>query len=230
MKAVIDIDKLKTSPEFNLIRVLRHDEVIEFVLTQIRQLRWPMILFYLLVASLLTKTIAFSLNNIAYTVIPWQDYWKFLGIGLVCGMIMVIPFHELLHGLAYGLAGAKRVKYGADLKQMLFYASAPGFVAGRATFYFVAFCPFLVINALFLTGIIMGTPDCKWGSLVALTVHSSMCIGDFAMANFFSAFPEREVYTYDEEKTRISYFYIKKTAGSSREKETLSEMRSEETY
>jgi len=214
MHTGITADKLKDNPEFKLVRILSHDEVVEFVISQIKQLRWPMLSFYLLLTALLTKIIAFSLHNVVIRSVSWPDYWLFLVMGTVAGMIIVIPFHELVHGLAYRLAGAKKIKYGADIRQMLFYASAPGFVAGKTTFYFVAFSPFIIINAIFVTGILLGSPDWKWASLVALTVHSSMCIGDFAMVNFFARFPGKEVLTFDEDNTRKSYFYIKTPSNS----------------
>jgi hypothetical protein len=73
----------------------------------------------------------------------------------------------------------------------------------------VAFTPFIILNLVFLSGILWGSPAIQWGSLVAVFVHSTMCIGDFAMVNFFAAFPRDEVYTCDDEKTRESFFYLK---------------------
>jgi hypothetical protein len=201
-------EQLRDRANYTLIKVLRHDEIIEFVLAQLGKLRWPMLIFYGLTLFMLIRIMAITLTNILYNHIPWGLYWQFLLTGVISGMLLVIPFHELLHGLAYRLAGAKKVKYGADLKQMLFYASAPGFVTGRSAFYFVAFCPFIILNLLFLSGILWGTEGIRWGALVALFVHTTMCIGDFAMANFFAAYPEQKVYTYDEDKTGVSYFYL----------------------
>jgi hypothetical protein len=209
MAGILKPEYLKDPSEFSLVKVLRHNEIIEFVVDQIRQLRWPMIFFYGTVLSLLIMIIAFTIGNYAWNYIAWGTYWKFLALGMASGMLLVIPFHELLHGLAYRLAGAEKIKYGADLKQLLFYASAPGFVAGRKAFYMVAFTPFLILNLLFISGIAWGPVSIQWGSLVALFVHSTMCIGDFAMVNFFAAFPTEKIYTYDEAGTGISYFYKK---------------------
>lgn len=203
-------EQLKDPDRYRLIRVLRHDDIIHFVMEQIRQLRWPMILFYTLAIAFLAMVILFSLGNFAYNYISWGLFWKYLVLGIITGMLVVIPFHELLHGLAYYLAGAEKVKYGADLKQLLFYASAPGFVTGRKAFYLVAFTPFVVLNLVFAAGIIWGPPGISWGSLVAIFVHTTMCIGDFAMVNYFAAFPDDKVFTYDEDKTKKSFFYLKK--------------------
>ena len=202
-------EQLKDPARYRLIRILRHDEVIHFVMEQVRKLRWPMLLFYMVTTILIIMILLFSFGNIAYNYISWGSFWQYLALGIITGMLVVIPFHELLHGLAYRLAGAEKVKYGADMKQLLFYASAPGFVTAREAFYLVAFSPFVLLNLVFTSGIIWGPPGISWGSLVALFVHTTMCIGDFAMVNFFAAYPEDKVFTYDEDKTGKSFFYLK---------------------
>lgn len=204
-----DIDQLSDPAKYRLIKTLNHSEVVQFVVQQLNHLRWPIMLFYIFTAGLLALILALSVYNYLDQIITWGAWSLYLFFGILAGMIMVIPFHEGLHGLAYRLAGAKKVKYGMDLKQLLFYACAPGFVANKKAFLMVAFLPFLAINLCFSAGIAFGNPQVKWASLVALFVHSTMCIGDFAMANFFAAYREKEVYTYDEEETQTSYFYIK---------------------
>ncbi len=201
--------EIRNSPDFKLIRQLDHDGIIDFVTEQLKQLRWPMTFFYGFSIMLIALIISFTAGNVANAYISWGTYWLYLFAGLVAGMVLVIPLHEVIHGLAYRLVGARKVKYGADLRQMLFYASAPGFVAGKNEFYVVAFSPFVLINLFFLTGIIFGQIAVQWGSLVALFIHSTMCIGDFAMVNFFASFHREEVYTYDDKHEKTSYFFIK---------------------
>ena len=203
-------EQLKDQERFDLIKTLSHDEIIQFVMNELRKLRWPMVIFYGINIILLSMIIAFSLTNIIHSYISWGLYWQFLLLGIFSGMILVIPVHELLHGLAYKLAGASKVKFGADIRQMLFYASAPSFVAGKKAFFMVAFFPFVIINLVFLSGILLGSPPVQWASLVALFIHTTMCIGDFAMVNFFAAYPGKKVYTYDNPETRTSFFYLKK--------------------
>ncbi len=203
-----DIEQLHDPGKYRLIKTLNHSEVVQFVVQQLNHLRWPVLLFYIFTAGLLSLIMTLSIYNYFNQIITWGTWSLYLLFGILAGMIVVIPFHEGLHGLAYRLAGAKKVKYGMDLKQMLFYASAPGFVANKKAFLIVALAPFLIINLCFSAGIVFGPPPVKWASLVALFVHSTMCIGDFAMANFFAAYTGKEVYTYDEEKSQTSYFYI----------------------
>jgi MFS family permease len=203
-------DDVKNSGGYRLIKELSHDEIIEFVMGQFKQLRWPMAFFYGFNIFLLGLIVAFTIGNFLYSYISWGLYWQYFLLGVVAGMLLVIPLHEMLHGLAYKLAGAPAVKYGVDLKQMMFYASAPGFVAGKYAFYLVAFSPFVLINMIFLAGILFGPVTVQWGSLVAVFMHGTMCIGDFAMVNFFAAFPRQKVYTYDDKSEKRSYFYVKR--------------------
>ncbi len=193
------IEQLQDSEKYRLIKTLRHDEVVNFVVQQLKHLRLPMLFFYGFTSALLLLIIAFSIYNYFNTVIPTGSWFLFMLYGILSGMILVIPFHEGMHGLAYRIAGAKKIKYGMDLKQMLFYASAPGFVAGKNDFMMVALFPFAIINVIFTSGIVFGEPPLQWGSLVALFIHSTLCIGDFAMINYLASFPGRKLYTYDDE-------------------------------
>ena len=204
-------EELNYENGYEFVKELRHDDIVEFVISQIKQLRWPMVLFYGFNLILIFLIVAFTAGNVIHTYISWGLYWQFLLFGLIAGMILIIPVHEIIHGMAYKLAGAPKVKFGADLKQMMFYASAPGFVAARYDFYVVAFSPFVLINLFFISGIVFGSIQLQWGSLVALFIHSTMCIGDFAMVNYFTSFRGREIYTYDDHKQKRSYFYIRRS-------------------
>lgn len=208
-----DTSDLNDPDKYQLLKKLDHSEVVHFVIGQLKKFRWPILIFYGFNLILLLSIITYSANYFFNPIFSTGNYFIYLFIGILSGMFLVIPFHEGLHGLAYRLAGAKRVKYGMDLKQMLFYASAPGFVTGKKEFIFIAFLPFFFINTVFVLGSLFGNPPFQWASLVALFVHSTLCIGDFAMVNFFAAYPGYELYTYDEDKTKTSYFYrVKKAA------------------
>jgi hypothetical protein len=202
------IDELNNSGQYKMIMVLGHDDIIGFVIKQLKQIRWPMAFYYGFNIVLLGASIAFTAGNLLYSYIPWNLYWQYLVYGIIAGMLLVIPFHEMFHGLAYKLAGAPEVIFGADLKQMIFYASAPGFVAGKYSFYLVAFSPFILINGIFIAGVLYGQTPLQWGSMVALFMHSTMCVGDFAMVNFFARFPGKKIYTFDDMTEKRSYFFI----------------------
>jgi hypothetical protein len=43
-----------------------------------------------------------------------------------------------------------------------------------------------------------------------LFFHTTMCIGDFALMSYYDVNKDKEIYTFDDVKSRISYFYYKK--------------------
>ncbi len=203
-----EIEDLINDGNYKLVKILKHDEVVHFVVQQIKQLRWPMLLFYTFILVLFILIAGLSFLNFFNPLISWGSYWIYMLFGFLSGMLLVIPFHEALHGLAYRLAGAKKINYGMDLKQMLFYASAPGFVADKKNFIIVALFPFVIINIVFATVIVFGQTPLQWASLVAIFVHSTLCIGDFAMINYMALFPDKKMYTYDDQIKKTSFFFI----------------------
>ncbi|TVR74605.1 MAG: DUF3267 domain-containing protein [Marinilabiliales bacterium] len=203
------IEQLRDDKTYCLVRTLKHDEIVEFVTAELKKFRWPIVTFYIFNSVLLLIITAITAANVFHEVIPWRAHLTGLLAGTAAGILFVIPFHEGLHGLAYRIAGAGKIRYGMDLRQMLFYASAPGFVAGRNDFMIVAFLPFIVINLFFFAFIITGQQFMQWASLVAMLMHSTMCIGDFAMINFMAGFSGKDIYTYDDPGSETSYFYIR---------------------
>ncbi len=204
------IKELHDNDRFTMVRKLNHSELVEFVLENIKPIYWPIAFFYLFNLFILLYTLIFGISAIYSGIFGWRALAGQFFFGLFAGMIVVIPFHELLHGLAYKLTGAPRVKFGARLKQMLFYAEAPGFVAGRRQFYLVALLPFIIINLFFISCFLFSSPANQWASLIALLSHSSLCIGDFAMMNFFASRKNSQLFTYDDPEEKVAYFYEKK--------------------
>jgi hypothetical protein len=115
----------------------------------------------------------------------------------------------LLHGIAFKIFGARKLKYGKDLKQMMFYVTVHQFVMNRKEFSVLALMPFVVIT-LFLLIMEWILPNTYiWLFLSAIFWHATMCIGDFAMLAFFERFNNLEMYTFDDAENKITYFYCK---------------------
>jgi len=107
------------------------------------------------------------------------------------------------------LLGAKKIRFGADLKQMIFYATAEDFVGGKSEFTIVALAPFVVINFISLFTAVFIFPQNWIFFLSLLLFHNVMCIGDFSMLSFFERHNDKEVYTFDDLKTMTAWFYEK---------------------
>lgn len=207
MKRRLTAEELQTNSNYSLLRKIRFDELLNFVLESIRY-RTPSTWFFLIYNSFSLLSLAFSFIHFSFSVYHGiLSPLKHLSWGLLCGSILIIPVHELIHGITYLIIGARKIHFGADLKQMLFYVSADKFVTGRKNFIFVALSPFVIINIFSI--LILFFVDGNWntGILSFLFFHNIMCIGDFAMVSFFQNHWNKELYTFDDLSEMASYIY-----------------------
>ncbi len=203
-------EDLENSSKFSLLLELKQDRIVDFVFkyfkknnSATRAFYFLNILFVILLIRIIVE--AFMVSGAS----PWTIILHSF-FGLLLGMAFVIPFHEGVHGLAYKMVGAKKIKFGMDIKQGIFFVTASRFVIGQKKFFFVALAPFVVLSAVFLTGFYLSSFYYKWLFVTALISHSSMCIGDFAFMSFFRENAGKELYTFDEPEKRLSYVYEKK--------------------
>lgn len=183
---------------------LHHKMMLPFVLTYVKKRTIVMWLFWVINSLILLYGIAM------FTTLPFR-LLPATGRALAGAFmfILLIPFHELLHGIAYKITGARKVSYGYDLKQFVFYALADRHVVGTKAFYLVAFTPFVVITAMMIR--LIDTSESInifiWWSM--LMFHSWGCIGDFAMASWFYIHRKQQPLTYDLADEQVSVFLLK---------------------
>jgi len=77
------------------------------------------------------------------------------GLGAIAFVLVGIPitlvFHELVHGLVMQAFGA-RPKYGVLWKQMMAYATSPGYAYRRNNYVVIALAPLVVISVFAVLG------------------------------------------------------------------------------
>ncbi len=215
----ITADRLETEEEYQLLRKLEFHEILPFVFENIRQATWPAWFFFGF-HSLVLLYLVVS----AFLVLPAHapGFWSAISLffsALILFPLVLAPLHELIHGLVYKWIGAPAIRYGADLSQFIFYVTAHRYAVGQKEFFRVAFTPFLLISLGLLAGIILLPPFWSWGLTVTLLSHGSMCIGDFSMMSYFKRYPDREIYTFDDTETMVSYFYGKIINGKTEQDE-----------
>lgn len=127
--------------------------------------------------------------------------------GMACFAIL-IPFHELLHGIGYRLAGAQHVNYRVNWRQFVFYAIADRFVTRKLHFVLLALTPFVVINSLLVLLIVL-LPS-AWVSCLCgvLFMHIAGCSGDFALMSYFYIHWSRDPVTFDDAVRGESHFFL----------------------
>lgn len=206
------VEFIRNSNDFRLVKELKFSDILSFVLENISRIN-GFTLFYLVINilffSFLAGQIVSGILDNGFTCKTFKIFSSGLFWGTMTGGFFIIPIHEGFHALAFLLIGAKKIRFGADLKQLIFYATAENFVGGRKGFTFVALAPFIFIN-LFSLPFMLIIDSQVWIFInVMLLLHNVMCIGDFAMMSFFSQHKDKELYTFDDLETKTAFFYEK---------------------
>ena len=128
-------------------------------------------------------------------------------LGFIVFPVLMIPLHEILHVITYYLAGARRIRFGMDLRQYMFYVTAHRFVTGQKQFKLVALTPFVTGSIVLIILILLLPGLWKWSLSLLLFVHATMCAGDFAMLNFYFLNRRKKIFTWDDFDKKIAYFY-----------------------
>jgi hypothetical protein len=201
-----DVEKLRQDPCYRQILELDFNDMIPFVLSSIRKRSIISYFFIFVNLGLLLFIIVYILVGMIGSSLTWSMIIKQSLTGIVSGTILVIPFHEILHGLAYRILGARKIRIGADLQQFIFFVTADRYPVSGHELYFLAMTPFVVINITTMLIPAIWFPHVILFPAFLLLSHNIMCIGDFALVNYvFRA--QKKVFTYDETEKKKSYFY-----------------------
>ena len=137
--------------------------------------------------------------------LAFSAWIKNFGYAVIC-FVVLVPFHEALHGAVYKAIGASDIRYNISLRQFYAYAIANNFVADRRQFTWVALAPFMVINLLLIMAAAFW-PPVRFVLVGVLLIHTAGTSGDFAMLNYLWLNRHQEVFTYDDAISHTSYFY-----------------------
>jgi hypothetical protein len=204
------VEQLHSGAGFELLLTMDFQDMIPFVFTQIRR-RGLMSLLYILVNLLMAACILFFLIRGLFSgMLTGKIILMQLVSGFLAGSILVIPVHELIHGLAYRILGARKIHFGADLRQFIFFVTADRHPVSGIQIIFLALLPFALINLMVIAITFILLPPYTLFGASFLLFHNLMCIGDFAISNFVKLHQMRKVYSYDVVKERKSYFFGEK--------------------
>ncbi|MGH2524269.1 MAG: DUF3267 domain-containing protein [Anaerolineales bacterium] len=118
-------------------------------------------------------------------------------VALLVGLVLMIVAHELVHGLAMRLYGA-RPQYGVMWKSLMFYATAPGQAFTRNQYLVVGLAPLVSLSALALMGMaaFAGTPVVALLGICA-TLNAAGAVGDLWIVATVLRYPAH-VWVVDE--------------------------------
>jgi hypothetical protein len=207
----VTVEDLQNEDRYSLIEELSIDDIVQFVFRQIRLLNPSTFLFF---AGLIISFI-FMVRMLFLGVLSGDlDFSNIILnslLGFVCWPVLLIPIHELVHALMYKIMGAPALKFGWKPDKFLFYVSADKYVIGKTGFLLVAYSPFILISLVLILLIHLTDYPISWSFAACLFAHTTMCIGDFALAGFFMQHPDNNIYTYDDVENGITYFYVHKS-------------------
>lgn len=202
------IEELEDGSAYEKVLTLPYNDIAPFVISSLKSFNLPMMTVWVALA-ITAFLIVWFWPGARYT----PEHPRII-IGLVTGLVaapvLLIPVHEGLHLISFRLAGAKDIRYGADLRQGIIYVTAHRFVADLRLFSTVAFTPFVIITAGIIVTIIFCPPWWKWVLSLALFTHTTMCAGDTALIGFMRGLRHRNVYTWDDADRKEAYFYATK--------------------
>jgi hypothetical protein len=209
-KNTVSIENLHDSNHYEPLEEVNYHDLLPFLLKYIKPQSFVMWLFYVLNILFLAIILFFLITNIIHTHISILGLLNYFGLA---GLITVasVPFHELIHGLAFKLLGAGKLTFGANLKQFMFYVTAHRFVMNQKQFFFLALLPFVVISSLCIYFLFDPSFTVRWISANVLFAHSTCCVGDFALMSYFQVnCQDQKGYTYDDVPSMTSFFFIEK--------------------
>lgn len=195
---------LRNNNQFQLLVELGHKDLIPFVNEYYwKRKSWVTIFHYLISLAILIVWFWAGFQE-KYSFDEWLSRFGFA----VISFFVLLPIHELLHGLVYKITGAKDIRFGASLRQAYAYAIAHNFVANRLVFTWVAITPFLVINSILVLGVIL-LQQYAFYLIGVLLLHTAGTSGDFAMLNYLWLNRHQDIYTFDDAVENKSYFYAR---------------------
>jgi len=205
---------MKLKPEeleengYVLLDEMNHSEIKPFLKKFITKRGWYLSIYYLSVFISFSFLLFFCFNLHHTGSYPVKKILLLFSLGVLFTFALV-PFHELIHGLGYKLAGAKNTSYDANLRKFYFLAIADKFVTSTQEFKIIALAPFLIISlTLIMVSFLTGEPW-KVTLFTMLLIHTIACSGDFALLSYFEFNKKKEVVTYDDKENKVSFFYEK---------------------
>ncbi len=198
------IDELKNSGNFKLIKTIKHDQIIEFVLENIS--KWN-----LLTAVFVFMHFFIAAGYVADLIIHWEKFGVLMIIlSFLTAMLAFFPvifIHEWIHLVSMRYYGAQTTHMKIVPNKLMVYAYADHFVSRKTDYIAIALGPFIVLNIIFTLSLFSLPPFLRLTMWIILFLHANGCAGDIAIVNFLLKFKNQQVYSFDDHELKESYFF-----------------------
>jgi len=212
------IEQLHNSPNYELIESFHIDEMGKFLMRELgmkqpeKTSEKPKLtvkkLLFLLVFVGIGAAVGWGIGKL----IPKSDggldtVFSQFSLAFLAFFVVVLPIHEGIHAIVFKALGAKKVGFGWSTKSMIVYAYAQKFTMTLRENSWVAAMPFIVITiSLAVLWYLFPQWQVFWG--MSLFLHTTACIGDFILIQYYLKNKQHLIYTYDDiEGEKRSYFF-----------------------
>lgn len=127
--------------------------------------------------------------------VPW---W----LGLLAVLALMLPLHELCHGLAIRWAG-HRPRYGVLLRKGAFYATADGALFRRDVFICIALAPLALLTPAGMALVWLLPDSIGYYAALAVILNAGASIGDLWMAAAARRYPPDALVRDEMDSIRI---------------------------
>lgn len=182
--------------------MFRHTDIVAFVRSYFFRMNPVTLAFWIFNALVV---LLFILNPLFDPHSSFAFHFFLMGFA---GFFLLIPLHELIHGIGYRFAGAKVVSYRVVWRKLIVYAMADRFVAHRVWFTILALAPFVLINTALIVLVVIASAGWSAFFTGVLIMHTAGCSGDFALVSYFYTFWDRHPITFDEEAEGRTFFML----------------------
>jgi len=205
------ISELQNSGDYELIAQLNHSQIKQFVLNQLAE-GGKLVTTYMIyqVIMILIGIFFFTRSIVMAVQSEIVPFYYSLAALVFCFSVLIV-IHELLHGVALKIVGAKNINYGAYFKKLIFYAEADQHVLNRKQFAFIALTPLVVVKIITLVGVVifLNSPV-FYAFIFVMSAHSLFCAGDIGLLSIFYKERHSEIFTYDVKSEKTSYYFKKR--------------------
>lgn len=206
------ISELQNPEKFELVAKLHHDQIKEFVFGRIAD-GGKMIISFMIYQALMIAAGSYFLTKAVILAFRSSPGPLFITLAaLVFSFTLMIPIHEMLHGIALKFTGAKHIHFGGYLKKFIFYAEADKHVLNRRQFAFIALTPLVAVQltTLVFALLFLNQPQFYFVIFV-MSAHSLFCAGDIGLLSVFYRETNAEIFTFDVKSEKTSYYFKKIT-------------------
>ena len=199
------VEDLEDESKYRQKLVLSFNDMIPFILDYLKRRSLLTIFFWSACFTFLMIAVSIRIRIAGYY--PGSNIILHSMLGIIIFPVMSVPVHELLHIIPYYLSGARKIRFGMDLRQYLFYVTAHRHVATYNQFRIVALLPFILISTTLLVCIYLLPGLWKWSLSLFLFSHATMCAGDISLLNFYYLNRKKKIYTWDDADRKLAFFY-----------------------